>query len=92
MSLTGNPLLILFTALAVLIPLLVVTIWSRRGGGLRAALRFLAIVVAQVMAVATVGLWANNTFGFYNSWSDLLGHSSVGPVSVAASGPGPTDE
>lgn len=87
MSLTGRPLLILLAALAVLIPLLVVLTWPRaRRGLLRSVLRFLAIVIAQVLAVAAVGVWANDTFGFYDSWSDLLGGAQVGAVSAAANG------
>jgi S-formylglutathione hydrolase FrmB len=44
------------------------------------------MVVAQLLAVAAVGVWANNTFGFYDSWSDLLGGSQKGSLHAEANG------
>jgi S-formylglutathione hydrolase FrmB len=90
MSLTGLPLFVLLVALAILLPVaLVLTWWSRPHGLLGRALRFLAIVVAEVTAVAAVGVWVNNTYGFYDNWSDLLGKASTGSVHAQANGPLP---
>jgi enterochelin esterase-like enzyme len=87
MSLTGRPLLILLATLAILIPVILALTWLRRPGGLlRPVLGFIAIVVAQVLAVATVGVWANTTFGFYDSWSDLLGRSQQGSLYAEPNG------
>jgi len=85
MSLTGLPLFVLLVAFAILIPLALVLTWSGRPHGLLGrALRFIAMVVAQVTAVAAVGVWANNTFGFYDSWADLLGGSQAGALQQSA--------
>jgi enterochelin esterase-like enzyme len=35
-------------------------------------------VAAQALAVTTVGLAVNNSYGFYTSWSDLFGRTSGG--------------
>jgi hypothetical protein len=90
MSLTGLPLFVLLVAFAILIPLALVLTWSGRPHGLLGrALRFIAMVVAQVTAVAAVGVWANNTFGFYDSWADLLGRSQAGALHAEANSPLP---
>jgi enterochelin esterase-like enzyme len=90
MSLTGRPLLVLLAALAILVPLGLALTWPRRSGGLlHASLGFVAMVVAQLLAVAAVGVWANDTFGFYDSWSDLMGGSQEGSVKAKANGPLP---
>jgi Putative esterase len=87
MSLTGRPLLILLVALALLIPLvLVLTRQTGRRRLLDAIPRLLAILIAQVLAVAAVGLWANNTFGFYDNWADLFGGSQEGSLHAEANG------
>ena len=78
MSLTGLPLLVSVVALAILIPLVLALTWaSRPQGPFGRFLGFIAMVVAQLTAVAAVGLWANDTFGFYDTWTDLLGGSRV---------------
>jgi S-formylglutathione hydrolase FrmB len=87
MSLTGWPLLVLLVTLAVLTPLFVALTWRRPPGGLvGAALRFLAMLFAQLLAVAAVGVWANNTFGFYDNWSDLWGGSQSGTLHAETNG------
>lgn len=74
MSLTGRPLLVLLVALAALLPLVLILTWRRRPGGLTGQLvRLVGILLAQVLAVGAVGVWANNSFGFYDSWADLEG-------------------
>jgi hypothetical protein len=70
MSLTGLPLLVLLVAFAILIPLVLALTWaSRPHGPLGRILRFIAMMVAQLTAVAAVGLWANDTVGFYDNWT-----------------------
>jgi hypothetical protein len=87
MSLTGLPLLALLVALAILIPLvLALTSASRPHSLLATVLRFIAMMVAQLTAVAAVGLWANDTFGFYDNWTDLLGGSRVRSIHAEANG------
>ncbi len=87
MSLTGRPLLIVLVALALLIPIvLVLTRQTGRRRVLDAIPRFLAILTAQVVAVAAVGVWANYTFGFYDNWADLFGGSPQGSLHAAANG------
>jgi hypothetical protein len=90
MSLTGQPLFVLLVALAILIPLFLVITWRRRPRGVGGQIfRFIAIVTAQLVAVAAVGVWANNTFGFYDNWTDLLGGAGPGSVQAEANGPLP---
>lgn len=87
MSLTGQALLVLLITLAILVPLILALTLPRRPRGLlRPVLGFIAMVLAQLLAVAAVGVWANDTFGFYDSWSDLLGGAQGGVVSVEANG------
>jgi hypothetical protein len=87
MSLTGRPLLVLLATLAILIPLLLALTLPRRPRGPSSpGSRLIAMVVAQLLAVAAVGAWANNTFGFYDSWSDLLGGSQKGSLHAKANG------
>jgi hypothetical protein len=87
MSLTGLPLLVLLVASAILIPLLLAsTSASRPHGLLGLVLRVVAMVVAQLTAVAAVGVWANDTFGFYDNWTDLQGGSRVPSIHAEANG------
>jgi hypothetical protein len=87
MSLTGLPLLVLLVASAILIPLLLAsTSASRPHGLLGLVLRVVAMVVAQLTAVAAVGVWANDTFGFYDNWTDLQGGSRVRSIHAEANG------
>jgi hypothetical protein len=87
MSLTGLPLLVSLVALAILIPLVLALTWPKRPHGLvHPVLRFMCMVVAQLTAVAAVGVWANDAFGFYDSWTDLLGGSHEGSIQAEANG------
>jgi hypothetical protein len=55
MSLTGLPLLVLLVASAILIPLVLASTWASRPHGLLGqVLRLIAMVVAQLTAVAAV--------------------------------------
>lgn len=84
LSLTSAGLLYAAAALAIILPLVLVITWRRRPHGvLGAALRFVVVLLCQAVAVTAVGLAANNSFGFYNSWSDLVG--GQGSTSQAAS-------
>lgn len=92
MSLTGTPLLVLIVVLVMLAPIAVIARWrfaARRGGpnGKRiGAGRLLALLGCQVLAVFLTFLIANNSYGFYNSWTDLTGLGSDKPASVSAHG------
>jgi enterochelin esterase-like enzyme len=74
-SLTGISLLIAAVLLAAVAPLLMAWWWRRRTKtGWLAAIRPLAAVLAcQLLAVSAVFIWVNNEYGFYTSWSDLVG-------------------
>jgi enterochelin esterase-like enzyme len=88
MSLTGLPLLILLAVLTAAGFFAVVRFWPRLAGrGPRALIgRVGALAVAQVLLLATVLAAANNYFGFYGSWHDLV---SVATGNYAASAPAP---
>lgn len=77
-DLTSTSLVMVVAVLAVALPVVLVLTWGRHphgiGGG---AFRLIVVLACQVLAVAGVGLVANNSFGFYNSWSDLLGSKAA---------------
>ena len=50
--------------------------FSGRGVG-KVALRFIAIVLSQVLVLMAVGIQINRTNDFYSSWSDLFGTSNL---------------
>jgi enterochelin esterase-like enzyme len=52
----------------------VIVTWRSRPGWLGRGLRLVAIVLSQAVAIAAAGVWANNSFGFYTNWADLLGN------------------
>ncbi|MFF2999657.1 alpha/beta hydrolase [Streptomyces sp. NPDC057950] len=90
MGLTSNKVLVLVILFAVL--LFVGTVWwwprlARRNwravGG-----RIGLLLVTQVAVFASIGLFANQAFGFYASWADLLGRESGQGVVVDHSGRG----
>lgn len=88
MTLTGTPLLVLMAAAAAVGPVALV-LWLRRRpspASWRATLaRFGLVLTCQFLAVLTLFLWVNNTYGFYTSWSDLAGHSS-GSATIRTNG------
>ncbi|HXR69182.1 alpha/beta hydrolase [Actinocrinis sp.] len=99
MSLTGLPLLILLAALTVAGFVAVVRFWPRLAaqGPRSLAGRAGALAVTQVLLLATVLAAANNYFGFYGSWRDLVsvatGHYAVSapsPLGAAQNGSGIT--
>jgi S-formylglutathione hydrolase FrmB len=75
LSLTGAPLLVLATSLALAAPFVVAWLWGRLGGSAIPVLggRFAVVATAQLVAIAAVFLWINNTYTFYSSWDDLFG-------------------
>jgi S-formylglutathione hydrolase FrmB len=84
-ELTSPALVVICAVLAFGLPLALVLTWRRRPHGLPGALvRLVAMLVSQAMAVGAVVLIANNTYDFYNSWSDLFGRT--GPVPAVAGG------
>ncbi|MEU6097553.1 alpha/beta hydrolase-fold protein [Streptomyces sp. NPDC047079] len=84
MGLTSNKVLVLAVVLAVLLFVGTVWYWPRlarrtwRAVGGRVGLLF----ATQVAVFASVGLAANQAFGFYASWADLLGRESTPGVVV----------
>jgi enterochelin esterase-like enzyme len=79
MTLTGAPLFTAMAAATMLGPVALV-MWLRRRPSTSTWLRTLAqlglLLGCQVLAVVTLFLWVNNSYGFYTSWSDLVGRSS----------------
>ncbi|WP_413757735.1 alpha/beta hydrolase [Streptomyces sp. MMBL 11-3] len=78
MGLTSDKVLALVVLSAVL--LFAGTVWSwprlARGGPLVVAGRIAVLTATQVAVLASVGLGANQAFGFYASWADLFGRES----------------
>jgi S-formylglutathione hydrolase FrmB len=86
-SLTGMPLLVTVIVVALALPFAVALAWRRTTPMIIATIvRALAIVLCQVVAIAAVFVGVNRTFGFYDSWDDLLGRKSPGDVSVTDDG------
>ncbi|MDH6704032.1 enterochelin esterase-like enzyme [Kitasatospora sp. MAA19] len=75
LSLTGLPLQIVTSAVAILVFAATMWLWPRFGGkGWKSwAGRIGAFLATQVAVLVAMGLIANGYFGFYSSWSDLLG-------------------
>ncbi|MFJ5925764.1 alpha/beta hydrolase [Kitasatospora sp. NPDC092948] len=74
-SLTGAPIQIIASLLAVAAFAATMWLWPRLGGrGWRVWLgRLGAFFGTQIAVLAAMGLVANSYFGFYSTWSDLLG-------------------
>jgi enterochelin esterase-like enzyme len=93
MGLTSNKVLVLVILLAVLLFVGTVWWWPRlaRRTWRSVSGRVGLLLATQVMLFASVGLSANQAFGFYASWADLLGRERGEGVVVdhnGASGPG----
>ncbi|MCX4576630.1 alpha/beta hydrolase-fold protein [Streptomyces sp. NBC_01571] len=90
MGLTSNKVLVLAILFAVLLfagtvwwwPRLARRDWPAVGG------RIGMLLVTQVAVFVSIGLFANQAFGFYASWADLLGRESGQGVVVDHSGRG----
>ncbi|MFG2694424.1 alpha/beta hydrolase [Kitasatospora sp. NPDC048407] len=74
-SLTGVPIQIIASLLAIAAFAATMWLWPRLGGrSWRAWLgRLGAFFGTQIVVLAAMGLVANSYFGFYSTWSDLLG-------------------
>ena len=87
MSLTSPALLALVAVLAVLAPIALIITWRMRPAGVGGALlRLVGVLVCQVLAIGAVGLYANNKFGFYDGWDDLLGVPAPPPATIDTAG------
>ncbi|MFJ6217073.1 alpha/beta hydrolase [Streptomyces sp. NPDC092296] len=99
MSLTGGAFLSTLIALCVLAVAATVLLAPRIPGPRPVAVlgRVVLVAFCQLVAVATVAVWINNSFGLYTSWSDLLGtgaQTATGPMAgpperTATFSPGP---
>ncbi|HEU5332112.1 MAG TPA: alpha/beta hydrolase-fold protein [Actinocrinis sp.] len=92
MSLTGVPLLILLTLFTVLLLTVTVLFWPRlaTSGPKPIAARIAVLAVAQVFLFSTAAAYTNSYFGFYSTWSDLLGVANTSAsYNYAASAPSP---
>jgi S-formylglutathione hydrolase FrmB len=83
LALTGTPLQIIICVLAVLAFAATMWLWPKLSGkGWKALLgRLGAFFGTQLLVLAAMGLIANSYFGFYTSWTDLLG-TAGGPGTV----------
>ena len=85
MSITSPSLLTLVVIGAVIVPLALVLVRQRtKATWQRAVGSWVAVVVAQVLAVASLGLYVNRQYGFYSSWDDALGKTDNGAAAIAA--------
>ena len=83
MSLTSPFLLAVVVALAAILPVTMIVLWGRGPTGIPGRLlRLVGIVLCQLLAVGAIGLYANNQYGFYNGWGDLVGESNAAAGTV----------
>ncbi|MEV4439997.1 alpha/beta hydrolase-fold protein [Streptomyces sp. NPDC049577] len=75
MGLTSMPVLLLSIAAAVVLFALTIWLWPRLGKkSIGSVLARIGMMLAtQLSLFAAIGLWANQSFGFYGSWADLFG-------------------
>jgi enterochelin esterase-like enzyme len=90
MGLTSNKVLVLAVLLAVLLFVGTVWWWPRlaRRNWRAVSGRVGLLLATQVALFATIGLTANQAFGFYASWADLFGQESGQGVVVDHNGSG----
>ncbi|MFF1742434.1 alpha/beta hydrolase [Streptomyces mirabilis] len=93
MGLTSNKVLVLAVLSAVLLFVGTVWWWPRLAQRNWRAVsgRIGLLLVTQVAIFASVGLFANQAFGFYASWADLFGQESGQGVVVYHGGRGDSD-
>ncbi|MET7678922.1 alpha/beta hydrolase-fold protein [Streptomyces sp. NPDC005423] len=91
MGLTSNKALLLAVVLAVLLFVGTVWLWPRLAHRNWRAVsgRVGLLLTTQVMLFASVGLAANQAFGFYASWADLFGRETGQGVVVDHTAGGP---
>jgi hypothetical protein len=69
----------LFAIISIISNLAVVIFWEKfaRKSFLNFIFRLLALILCQILVLATVGLSINRSNGFYSSWGDLLGNGAT---------------
>lgn len=84
-SILSTRLALLVAGMAVAVPI-VWAIWRGVRGGrkwwtrlLRGVGTLLVVLLAQILALSAVFLHVNQTYGFYGSWSQLMGETNVVP-------------
>lgn len=85
MSLTGTTLVSLLVVLAIGVPIALAVVWSAtRRTVAPVLLKVGGVLLAQALAVAAVGVLANDEFAFYSNWADVLGtHQSTSSAAIA---------
>ncbi|MGR6923717.1 alpha/beta hydrolase [[Actinomadura] parvosata] len=89
MGLTSSGLLVTISVLAGAALVAAVWWWPRLGARSVAAVagRVGVLLLCQVLTLAALGLGVNGYFGFYESWSDLLGtDTGTAPITIASTG------
>lgn len=87
MSITSTTLFVTVTLAALVLPVLLVAVRRRtRPSWARTVSSWGVIVLAQVLAIAAVGLHLNREYGFYSSWADTLGVQEPQAVTIATGG------
>ncbi|GAA3640973.1 alpha/beta hydrolase [Microlunatus ginsengisoli] len=87
MSLTSPTLLAVVAVLALLFPIGLAITWRMGPGGVVGGfIRFVGILLCQLLAIGAIGLYANNTFGFYDDWDDVLGVKAPPPAVIDTAG------
>jgi len=77
----------LLVVLALALPLaLVAAVWRMSRGWGRGIVTIVGVLVCQGLAVIAAGVVANDQFGFYNSWNDLLGQGTGAPQTPTPNG------
>ncbi|MEU4212330.1 alpha/beta hydrolase-fold protein [Streptomyces sp. NPDC026206] len=78
MGLTSQTFLLVLVAIAVAVTALVLWLWPRaaKKGPWALASRLGLLVVAQAGILSVLLVAANNEFGFYSTWNELLGRAS----------------
>ncbi|MET7904164.1 alpha/beta hydrolase-fold protein [Streptomyces sp. NPDC005355] len=90
MGLTSNNIVIVAVVAAVLVFAATIWLWPRLAGrGVTLVLGRVGMLLAtQLTVFAAFGLFANQSFGFYGSWSDLFGTENEPGVVVDHDTPG----
>ena len=86
MGLTGEGFFALVIVGVILLPLITILLWNRIPGPkpVKVGSRLGMIAMSQAVAVLLAGLWINNTFQLYDSWSDVLGNNgATGAIEAA---------
>lgn len=75
MALNGPPFLVATIVFALVLTLLALVVWNRLPGpkAVRVGVRLLMLTVTQGAAVLVTLVCVNNSYAFYDSWSDLMG-------------------